>query len=385
MNEFELLNEIESCVDCKTCMNYCDTFIVTQDELKSPNGRLKIAKKVFNNEEITEEEKIGLYTCTLCSICDKFCTESIHISDLIHSSKIKLVSQNKAPLEIHNKIIKGIIEKNNSVNGSPEEKLNWIPSNLRDQELYEKANSDTLLFLGCMSSFRVKESASASYELLKAGGYEFKILEKEPCCGEYIYSAGDLELAKRIFEENFKLFKEIGIKNIIVTCGGCLYAFNKIYPKYISDWNINVKHVIQIIDELTKEGKLQFNNLNNNITYHDSCRMGRKLKNLKIYDEPRELLKSTNTQVKELNNNRDDTPCCGAGAGVRGVDSSISIKIGLKIFQEVNTEEIITSCPLCVFNYRYVNYKTQSDKTYRYITEYLLNALYKNNEGDYYG
>ncbi|MFX0057132.1 MAG: (Fe-S)-binding protein [Candidatus Heimdallarchaeota archaeon] len=377
MNEIQLLTEIESCIDCKTCMDYCDTFIVTQDDLKSPNGRLKITKKVFKNESITEEEKIGLYTCTLCGICDRFCTENINISDLIHSSKIKLVNQNEAPLEIHNKIIKNIIEKDNSVNGNPEERLYWIPNSFREQELYESKESDTLLFLGCMSSFRVKESASSSYKLLKAGNFDFKILEKEPCCGEYVYSAGNLELAKQIFEENFKLFKEIGVKNILVTCGGCLYAFNNIYPKYVSDWNINVKHIIQIVNILTKDGKLQFNNLNNNITYHDSCRMGRKLKNLKIFEEPRELLKMINTKVEELNENREYTPCCGAGSGIRGVDSSISIKIGSKIFQELKTKDIITSCPLCVFNYRYVNYKTQSEKTCRYITDYLLEALDK--------
>ncbi|MFX0174950.1 MAG: (Fe-S)-binding protein [Candidatus Hodarchaeota archaeon] len=377
MNEIQLLTEIESCIDCKTCMDYCDTFIVTQDDLKSPNGRLKITKKVFKNESITEEEKIGLYTCTLCGICDRFCTENINISDLIHSSKIKLVNQNEAPLEIHNKIIKNIIEKDNSVNGNPEERLDWIPNSFREQELYESKESDTLLFLGCMSSFRVKESASSSYKLLKAGNFDFKILEKEPCCGEYVYSAGNLELAKQIFEENFKLFKEIGVKNILVTCGGCLYAFNNIYPKYVSDWNINVKHIIQIVNILTKDGKLQFNNLNNNITYHDSCRMGRKLKNLKIFEEPRELLKMINTKVEELNENREYTPCCGAGSGIRGVDSSISIKIGSKIFQELKTKDIITSCPLCVFNYRYVNYKTQSEKTCRYITDYLLEALDK--------
>ncbi|MFX1407622.1 MAG: (Fe-S)-binding protein [Promethearchaeota archaeon] len=379
MNDSEILNEIESCVDCKTCMDYCDTFLVTNDELKSPNGRLKVAKKVFINEPITEEEIIGLYTCTLCSICDGFCTESIPISEVIHSSKIKLVSQNKAPLEIHNKIIKGIVERDNSVNGNPEERLDWIPDDFRKKELYEEANSDTLLFLGCMSSFRVKESASASYELLKAGNYDFKILEKEPCCGEYVYSAGDLDLARRIFEDNYKLFKNIGIKNIIVTCAGCLYAFNKVYPKYISGWDIDVKHVIQIIDDLTKEDKLQFIKLNNKIAYHDPCRMGRKLKNLKIYDEPRKLLKKISTKVEELNDNRDFTPCCGAGSGIRGVDSSISIKIGSKIFQELKSKEIITSCPLCVFNYRYVNYKTQSERPCRYVTDYLLEALDKKN------
>ena len=117
MDVNKLLKEINSCIDCKDCMEVCDTYKVTNDELKSPNGRLKITEKVFSNSQITEEEIFGLYTCTLCGLCDLTCQQEIQISEIIHSSKVKLVEENKAPLEIHNKIIRGIVEKDNSVGG----------------------------------------------------------------------------------------------------------------------------------------------------------------------------------------------------------------------------------------------------------------------------
>ncbi|MFX1386810.1 MAG: (Fe-S)-binding protein, partial [Promethearchaeota archaeon] len=229
MDVNKLLIEINSCIDCKECMDVCDTYQVTNDELKSPNGRLKIAEKVYSNNQITEEEILGLYTCTLCGLCDLTCQKEIHISEIIHSSKVKLVEENKAPLKIHNEIISGILEKDNSVDGNPKDRLNWLPESYKAKEIFEKKNSDTLLFLGCMSSFRVKESAIAPYEILKLVDYDFKILEEEPCCGEYIYSAGNLGIAKKLFQENILLFKKLGIKNLIVTCGGCLYAFNTVY------------------------------------------------------------------------------------------------------------------------------------------------------------
>ncbi|MFX1317141.1 MAG: (Fe-S)-binding protein, partial [Promethearchaeota archaeon] len=309
MNEKEILAAIQSCTDCKSCMDSCDTYSVTQEELKSPNGRLKISQKVFNIEDVSEEEILGLYTCTLCGMCDLVCQQNISITDIIHSAKINLVEQGKAPLEIHNRIIKGIIEKNNSVNGDPERRLDWIPDVYRADEIFERKNSDTLLFVGCMSSFRVKESANASYELLKKGGYDFKILEKEPCCGEYIYSAGNLQLAKKLFLENIKLFKKIGIKNIIVTCAGCLYAFDKVYRKYFKDFDIKVKHIIDVINELEREGKIKLNTLNKSITYHDPCRLGRKYLNGPLYNEPRELLKKCGIEVKELTEEHDICPC----------------------------------------------------------------------------
>ncbi|MFX1309534.1 MAG: (Fe-S)-binding protein [Promethearchaeota archaeon] len=377
METNKLLTEINSCIDCMDCMEVCDTYKVTNDELKSPNGRLKIAKKVFSNDQITEEELKGLYTCTLCSLCDLTCQQEIHISEVIQSSKIRLVEENKAPLEIHNKIIRGIIEKDNSVGGDPEERLNWLPNNYRENELFEKKDSDTLLFLGCMSSFRVTESAFAPYEILKLAGYDFKILEEEPCCGEYVYSAGNLNLAKKIFKENIELFNKIGVKNLIVTCGGCLYAFNKIYRKYFKEFNLNVKHIIEIIYELEKSNKIILKPLNKLITYHDSCRVGRKYKSRPLYSEPRELLNKCGLEIKELSNNPEECPCCGAGSGIRGVDSNICIKIGKELFNNIGTKEIVTSCPLCVFNFRYVNYKNQMDKESKYITDYILDSMKK--------
>ncbi|MFX0000285.1 MAG: (Fe-S)-binding protein [Candidatus Hodarchaeota archaeon] len=373
----KLLTEVNSCIDCMDCMEVCDTYKVTHDELKSPNGRLKIAKKVFSNNQITEEEISGLYTCTLCGLCDLTCQQEIHISEVIHSSKVKLVEENKAPLEIHNKIIRGIIEKNNSVGGNPEERLNWLPDSYRLNELFEKKDSDTLLFLGCMSSFRVTESAFAPYEILKLAGYDFKILKEEPCCGEYVYSAGNLNLAKKIFQKNIELFNKIGIKNLIVTCGGCLYAFDKVYRKCSKDFNLNVRHIIEIIYELEKINKINLKPLNKIITYHDSCRVGRKYISGPLYSEPRKLLNKCALEVKEFSKNPEECPCCGAGSGIRGVDSSICIKIGEQLFNNVETKEIVTSCPLCVFNFRYVNYKNQMDKESKYITDYILDSMKK--------
>ena len=377
MDVNKLLTEINSCIDCKDCMEICDTYTVTNNELKSPNGRLKIAEKVFSNNQISEEELISLYTCTLCGLCDLTCQQEIQISEIIHSSKVRLVEENKAPLEIHNKIIRGIIEKDNSVGGNPEERLNWLPEHYKTNEKFEKKDSDTLLYFGCMSSFRVKESAVVPYEILKLAGYNFKILEKEPCCGEYVYSAGNLDVAKKIFQENIELFKKLGIKNLIVTCGGCLYAFDKVYRKYFKDFDVNVRHIIDVIYELEKNSKITLKPLNKPITYHDPCRVGRKYKNGPLYSEPRELLKKCGLDVKELSKNPEECPCCGAGSGIRGVDSSICIKIGKELFNNVETKEIVSSCPLCVFNFRYVNYKNQLDKDSKFTTDYILESMKK--------
>jgi Fe-S oxidoreductase len=377
MDKKQILEEINFCIDCMECLKVCDTYIETENELQSPNGRLKIAEKVFTNHEISEDERFGLYTCTLCSLCDKVCSQNINISKIIHNAKIKLAGTAKGPYEIHNKISQGILDKDNSVNGNPDERLDWLPSEYRETEEFDQKESDTLLFLGCMSSFKVKESASATHEILKKGNYDFKILKHEPCCGEYLYSSGKLEAAKDYFEKTYEVLKENGIKTIIVTCAGCLYAFNNVYPHYIKDWDIEVKHAVQVIYKLIEEGKLTIASKDNDqeVFYHDACRMGRKIYGMNIYEEPRSILERTGTKINELEKNRAQSPCCGAGSGIRGVDKSLCTNIGASLLEQIGDKPIISSCPLCVFNFRYVNYKNQMEKNIRYITDYLLDCI----------
>ncbi len=377
MDDNEILKELRSCIDCKNCMEKCDTFIVTKNEDQSPNGRLKIAEKIFLNKEISEKELIGIYTCTLCAICELICSQNIKITEIIHASKVRLVQNNIGPLQIHKTIIQGIIEKGNSVGGRPEESINWLPNEYKENEIFEKRDSDTLLFFGCMSSFKVKESATISYQILKEANFEFKILKKEPCCGEYVYSAGKLDLAKTIFKENIELFKKLGIRNLIVTCGGCLYAFDYVYRKYFNDYNIRVRHIIDVIYELEQEGKIKLKPINKSITYHDPCRLGRKYKNSSLFNEARLLLKKCGLETNEITKEHQNCPCCGAGSGIRGVDSNLCIKIGKKLFDKIKTKEIVSSCPLCIFNFRYVNYKNQMDKESKYITDYIFESMKK--------
>jgi heterodisulfide reductase subunit D len=377
MNENSILESINNCAECKECLKVCQTYQETNDELFSPFGRLKIAKKIFENNEIEENERKSLYTCTMCSLCYETCPQEIETSHIVHEAKFKLYGTEKGQYKIHDTIIGGILEKDNSVNGDPNKRLDWLPEKYRTEEEFDDRDSDTLLFLGCMSSFKVKESASSAYEFLKAAGYDFKILKNEPCCGEYIYSAGNLKEAKSYFKKVNRMLNENNIKKIIVTCAGCLYAFNNVYPKYLENFNIDVKHITQVISDLDKEGKISFQRDHQSLIYHDACRMGRKLNDIRIYSEPRELLSQSGAEVLELSKNKDATPCCGAGSGVRGVDKELCINMGETLLNEMETDLLISSCPLCVFNFRYVDYKRETNKKILYITDYLNKNLKK--------
>lgn len=161
-----------------------------------------------------------------------------------------------------------------------------------------------------------------------------------------------------------------------------IQALSRFLPSRIlssnrTHFDVKVRHIIDVIHELEKNGKIALKPLNKTIFYHDPCRIGRKNKSGPLYIEPRELLKKCGLKIEELSSKPEENPCCGAGSGIRGVDSSICIKIGKELFNKLKSKEIASSCPLCVFNFRYVNYKNQMNKESKYITDYIFESIRK--------
>jgi len=209
------LNQIKRCSDCNVCLEVCPTYIATGNLAFSPKGRLKTAQSVIEKDEIIQETVTSFYNCPKCAACEVACPEKIEVSKIVAEVRNKIVENGKGPLPAHKKIIEGIFEKGNSVNGDPSKRLEWLP------EPFELYHSQTLLYMGCLPSYLVKDAAIYSYLVLKKLGVDFMILEDEGCCGTYIYESGELKLAEEYFRKNVDRFKKLGITKLIVPCNGC--------------------------------------------------------------------------------------------------------------------------------------------------------------------
>jgi heterodisulfide reductase subunit D len=372
INKKKMMEEINVCTECEACIDVCCTYYSTGNPLYSPLSRIKIIEKLLNDKNITQEEIRSIYYCTECGRCEEICPEDIKISSIIADSKIELVNKGLGPLTKHNVIINGIFEKRNAVNGDPEKRLDWIPEEYRSTEKFEEEPSETLLYVGCLPSFLVKECASASYKLLKKVGIDFMVLKDEYCCGIYPYNAGKIEVAKKIFEENIIKFKKLGIKRIIVPCAGCYRCFSTYYPRLFGKTDFKVFHIVQIIYDLIKNTKISLKNIGENYTFHDSCRLGRKAG---LYDEPRYILRECGVNIEELPQNRENAFCCGAGSGVRSIDKELSKNIGAEIIKDSKNETIISSCPFCIFNLSYIAYKMNLNKKIKHISNLILENI----------
>jgi len=362
----EAIEQIQTCADCDVCLEVCPTYKLTGEELFSPRQRLRTAAVLLEGGDIDARMMESIYNCPKCTRCESVCPEQIPVTRIIHQSREVLAKQGKGPLEQHQKIIDGIVKKRNAVNGDPSKRLDWLPIPRSTNQ------SDTLLYLGCLPSYLVKDAAASSYLVLKKLGFDFMILDDEGCCGTYLYESGRTDLAGEFFQRNVERFASLGIREIIVPCNGCLKCFKTFYPDLLGETSFKTRHVVQVVYQLLEQRPDISRKIQRTVTYHDPCRLAR---GEGITEEPRQILRACGVEVKDMKHNRDQTACCGSGGGIRSVYRNLSTELAVDMLNEVSTDLVVSACPFCTFNINYTAAKKRIDKSAVYITRLILEAL----------
>lgn len=361
-----IVDQALACTECELCMDHCTTYKLTGELMFSPLLRLQTAVKIFEGEEVTPLMLESMYNCPKCMQCESVCPLEIDVTHIVHRAREELVRRDLAPTDRHNAVIEGIMQRGNAVNGEPSTRLDWLP------EEFVQRESDTLLFLGCLPSYLVKNAASSTYTVLKKLGLDFMILEDEGCCGTYIYESGKTDLAAEYFQQNVERFKSLGIKRIIAPCCGCHKCFKYFYSDVLGETDFTVHHAVETIYDLLKEKPDLLKKVEKTIAYHDPCRIGR---GEGLYEEARKILKRCVTDLEEIQRNREDGLCCGAGAGIRSVYRDLSMEIAADLLQSIPTKHVVSSCPFCVFNLGFASKKKDLGKQLTYITRIVEESL----------
>lgn len=197
-----------------------------------------------------------------------------------------------------------------------------------------------LYFRGCTAREKQTGISQATERLLKEAGVDYRTLDDEKCCGSVLLRTGFLKEAEEQIRRNTDVLKG---EKIITSCAGCYKTLRDDYE------GLDVIHISQLLDKLIKEGKIKISKKDFDVTYHDSCHLGR---HGGVFDEPREVIKSVANLI-EMENNRESSLCCGAGGGVKSAYPEIANQMAeLRINQAKQTgcSTLVTPCPFCKLN-----------------------------------
>lgn len=197
-----------------------------------------------------------------------------------------------------------------------------------------------LYFRGCTAREKQTDIADATQRLLEIAGVDFYMLDNEKCCGSVLLRTGFIDEANHQIKRNTQILKG---EKIITSCAGCYKTLKEDYK------GLDVIHISQLLDDLICKGKLKLSKKDLNVTYHDSCHLGR---HSQVFDEPRNVINSVANLV-EMENIRENSLCCGAGGGVKSAYPEIASQMSKsRIAQAKQTgcETLITPCPFCKLN-----------------------------------
>ncbi len=217
-----------------------------------------------------------------------------------------------------------------------------------NMKIFEKILGGNILYYpGCLTKFVARDLKEKYEKILKNLGIDFIELEEiEMCCGSPALKAGYFDDFKNLAEKNLKIFKEHSVKKIITNCPACFMILKKYYKETLNEkWDIEVEHITQTIKSKIKSQAS--NSKKEKITFHDPCHLGRQMG---VYEEPREIIKSLGYEILEMDLNRKESFCCGAGGGVKTNEPELANQIAqdrIKQAKKTQAEVLCTACPLC--------------------------------------
>ena len=197
-----------------------------------------------------------------------------------------------------------------------------------------------LYFRGCTAREKQTSIQDATEKLLDLAGVDYHVLEDESCCGSVLLRTGFIKEGKEQIRKNTEMFND---ETVLTSCAGCYKTFREDYE------NIDVIHISQLLKQLIDDNKLVFTKNDLNVTYHDSCHLGR---HMEIFDDPRTVIESV-ADLVEMENNRENSLCCGAGGGVKSAYPEIADELSkarIKQAKDTNCNILITACPFCKLN-----------------------------------
>ncbi|MGP4069359.1 heterodisulfide reductase-related iron-sulfur binding cluster [Halobacillus sp. B29] len=303
---------------------------------------------------ITEEE---LWACTTCRNCEDACpVMNEHVDKIIDLRRYLVLTEGKMDPD-GQRAMMNIERQGNPWGLSKKEREDWrsldeeahIPT---VKELKKSGEEFEYLFwVSSMGSYdnRSQKIAVAFAKLMNKAGIKFAILgNKEQNSGDTARRMGNEFLFQELAEKNMKEFEKNDVKKIITIDPHAYNIFKNEYPDF--GLEAEVYHHTEMLSEWLKEGRLKPEGVvNEKITYHDSCYLGRYNE---VYQPPREVLEMIpGVEVVEMKRNRSNGMCCGAGGGMMWMEEKSGNRVNVARTEqalEVEPTMISSGCPFCL-------------------------------------
>ncbi len=235
-------------------------------------------------------------------------------------------------------------------------------------------------FSGCYANYYHPPIGEAFVEVMETNGFEV-LLGEQKCCGMPMMSNGNIEGAKKNFNEIVQSLSQMaaGGLDIVTTCPSCslmlkkegLPFFDSEEARLVSSRVLNSpEYLVRLLDQ----GRLDTNFRETPLTvlYHNPC-------HLKVQGIRRETVALLEL-IPGIGVSKVVDSCCGMGGsyGMKAAHYDLSVKIARKLWAEIEDAEVdrvVTECGTCMLQ---IEARQGTKKAVHPIV--LMNDAYENSD-----
>ncbi len=326
---------LAACVRCGRCTDSCPASSIGRP--LSPRDVVQGLKgSILGSPYVLEDEAV--WSCVSCGACASACPNYVSPFTYLMERRRSLVAEGRIDRKM-GELLNGLRRYHNSLSVPQRGRLSWLESD---------DDPDYYLWVGCQYSFDPvgRRIVTKLVDLLRGVGIRIATLgEMETCCGEPARRLGEEGMFQEFALTNAELFRELGVRRLLVLCPHGLTVFRHEYPRIIEGWDVEVVSHVELLSRLVREGKLRVAEGLGRLTFHDPCNLARFNG---VVEEPRVILGRIDG-FREMPRHGRDTFCCGAGGANYWYQTGEGkmAKERLREALGVGAEGVVVACPFC--------------------------------------
>jgi glycolate oxidase iron-sulfur subunit len=350
---------IADCVHCGFCLPTCPSYLVFEEEMDSPRGRI-VLMRVGNEEgsEPSEEMRTHFDRCLGCMACVTACPSGVKYDQLIERTRPQVERNVGRPLwqRAYRRLIFALFTHPGRLRALVP--LMWAQQKLGLERLAARMPAARLappvrrraaiaqlpestpavgerrgriaLMQGCVQRVFFGDVNAATVRVLSAEGWEVHAPRRPRCCGSLQMHAGIEDEAIELAKATIAAYE--GFDAVAVNVAGCgsgmkdyahLLAGDPEWAERAAAFSARVRDVSELLAE--HEPRAPRHPLPLRVAYHDACHLAHAQK---VRAQPRALLRAI--PELELLEPVDWEICCGSAGIYNLVQPGAAAQLGAR-------------------------------------------------------
>lgn len=385
---------IDTCVHCGFCLPVCPTYVLWNEEMDSPRGRIYLMKLAADGQATINPQWVSHFdTCLGCMACMTACPSGVDYGKLIEATRAQIERQHDRGLteKLFRKLIFGLFTRPDRLHA-----LRWplllyqrsgfqkllrssgalkiLPERLRAMETLlprlpkaehiaevtpaqGKKRVRVGLLLGCVQREFFPSVNAATARVLSAEGCEVVAPEFQPCCGALMVHAGEEEAALQLARRTIDAFERAEVDFVVTNAAGCgsnLREYGHLLrddaqyaerAKKFAEKCADISEILAVLPPLAKRHPVRAR-----VAYHDACHL-QHAQGVRL--QPRSLL----AQIPELEILEIAEPavCCGSAGIYNLVQPKAANALGDRKAEHItplSADVVVTGNPGCILQLR---------------------------------